>query len=383
MAPRSAVLRWPNGATSDGQLHFNGQGKAIFHAAQVDDTFAARCEKPERAGRSEVHPGPIEVAVTATSHDGGVAHVEPALLHALPRIYPNHLEDLAETAGGLPGGLHTRDAMVLSRVTQGVLRHIEQDSTDPFAVRHAFDALERPFIEIMLDAVEQPDGTARGYRCKVVEPKLRHGEPGHDLGEMLHALGPGEHLLLRGTQRRGDDAHALAISITRLERGLVQANLFNPNGWGGVARREHFDRHPVIGKVLTIDQARAALASLSGPVIEPPAVVRSPAALANWHQAENGAPLAAWLRAAGPDDSFLQPTGPRMTPQKGQDCLIEVEFAWLASVLPEADYKLAKAHVLNILTEAAEANDLDEGVLERLRQRATSSLSAHAMATGD
>jgi hypothetical protein len=370
MAPRSAVLRWPNGATSDGQLTFNGQGKAIFHAAQVDDTFAARCEKPERAGRSEVSPGPIEVAVTSTSDDGDVAHVEPALLQALPRIYPNHLEDLAEAAGGQLGGLHTADAIGLSHVMQGVLRHIEQDSTDPVAVRRAFDALERPFIEIMLDAVEQPDGTARGYRCEVVEPDLRYDEPEHDLGEMLHALTPGEHLLIRGTQSRGDDAHALAISITRLDGGLVQVNLLNPNGWGGIARREDFE------------QAHAALTSLSGHVIEPPAVVQSSAALANWQQVENGAPFAHWLRAVGPD-SILQPTGQRMTPQKGEDCLIEVQFAWLASVLPEADYKLAKAHVLNILTEAAEANDLDEDVLERLRQRATSSLSAHAMATGD
>ena len=382
MAPRSAVLRWPNGATSDGQLAFNGQGKATFHAAGVDHTFAARCDKPERAGRSDTPPGPIEVAVTSTSDDGGVAHVEPALLRTLPGTYPNHLEDLAETAGGEPGGLHTADGIALAHVMQGVLRHIEQDSTDPVAVRRAFDALERPFIEVMLDAVEQPDGAARGFRCEVIEPELRYGEPEHDLGEMLHALGPGEHLLLRGTQSRGDDAHALAISITRLDGDQVQVNLLNPNGWGGVARREHFDRHPAIGKLLPIDQAGAALASLSGHVIEPPTVVRSAAALANWHQVENGSPLAAWLRAVAPE-SVLQPTGQRMTPQKGHDCLIEVQFAWLASVLPEADYKLAKAHVLNILTQAAEANDLDEDVLERLRHRATSSLSAHAMATGD
>ena len=382
MAPRSAVLRWPNGATSDGQLHFNGQGKAIFHATQVDETFAARCEKPERAGRSEVHPGPIEVVVTATSDDGDVAHAEPALLQALPQIHPNNLEDLAETAGGQPGGLHSEESMGLSHVMRGVLRHIEQDSTDPVAVRRAFDALERPFIEVSLDAVEQPDGAARAYRCEVLEPELGYGEPAHDLGEMLHALGPGEHLLLHGTQSRGDVAHSLAVSITRLDGGLVQVNLLNPNGWVGIARRENFDRHPAIGKLMTLDQAHAALTSLSGQVIEPPAVVRSSAALVNWHRPANGAPLAAWLRALGPD-SVLQPTGQRMTPQKGQDCLIEVKFAWLASVLPEADYKLAKAHVLNILTEAAEANDLDEGVLERLRQRATSSLSAHAMATRD
>ena len=382
MAPRAAVLRWPNGATSDGQLVFNGQGQAMFHAAQVDDTFAARCDKPGRAGRSEADPGPIEVAVTSTSDDGDVAQVEPALLRTLPGIYPNHLEDLAETAGGAPGGLRTADGIALSHVMQGVLRHIEQDSADPVAVRRAFDALERPFIEVMLDPVEQPDGAARGYRCEVFEPELRYGEPEHDLGEMLHALGPGEHLLLRGTQSRGDDVHALAISITRLDGGLVQVNLLNPNGWGGIARREHFDRHPAIGKVLTIDQAHAALTSLSGHVIEPPAAMQSSAARASWHRVEDGSPFAAWLRAVGPD-SVLQPTGQRMTPQKGEDCLIEVQFAWLASVLPEADYKLAKAHVLSILTGAAEANDLEEEVLERLRQRATSSLSAHAMATGD
>jgi hypothetical protein len=382
MAPRTAVLRWPNGATSDGRLLFNGEGRAIFHAARGDDTFAARCGKPERAGRGETDSGPIEVAVTSTSDDGGATHVEPALLQALPGIYPNHLEDLAETAGGLPGGLDTRDAVVLSHVMQGVLRHIEQDSTDPLAVRRAFDALDRPFIEISFDAVEQPDGAAHAYRCEVIEPERRYGEPEHDLREMLHALAPGEHLLLRGTQSRGETAHALAISITRLDGGLVQANLLNPNGWGGVARRGHLHHHPAIGKVLPLEQAGAALASLSGQVIEPPTAFRSSAALANWHQAANGAPFAAWLRAVGPE-SILQPTGQRMTPQKGADCVVELQFAWLASVLPEADYKLAKAQVLNILAEAATANDLDEVVVERLRQRVTSSLSGHAMAMSD
>ena len=65
--------------------------------------------------------------------------------------------------------------------------------------------------------------------------------------------------MLSSTQSRGDDAHALAISITRLDGGRVQVNLLNPNGWGGIARREDFDRCPAIGKVLTLDQAQAGL----------------------------------------------------------------------------------------------------------------------------
>jgi hypothetical protein len=365
---------------SEGQLEVNRQGQAVFHAARVDSTLAARCEKPERAGRCEVRPGPIEVAVTSTGDDGGIALVEPALLRALPRIRAHHLEDLAETAGGRRGGLRNADAIALSAVMQGVLRHIEQASTNPVAVRRAVDALERPFIKVFFDAVEQPDGVALGYRCRVFEPDLPYGEPERDLGAMLHALSPGEHLLLRGSQRRGDDVHVLPISLTRLDEDRVYVNLLNSNGWGAIAHRGDFFRRPGIGKVLTIDQASAALMSLSGQVIEPPALGQS--APASWHQSANGAPLAAWLRAVGPE-SVLQPTGQRMTPQKGPDCLIEANFAWLGSVLPEADYKLAKAHVLNILAEAAEANELDEGVLERLWQRATSSLSAHAMATGD
>ena len=80
-----------------------------------------------------------------------------------------------------------------------------------------------------------------------------------------------------------------------------------------------------------------------------------------------------------PTDPTLEATGRQMTPQKRDDCTLEVEFAWLANVLPEADYKLAKAHVLNMLAHAPAPAGVDEAVLQRLRERVTSSLSGQSV----
>lgn len=377
------MLRWPNGETSIGQLVARRRGTLTFDAAEVDGPFAQRCRKADRAARSEINPGPIEVTETGSSDDGDVAHVEPALLDAVQGIYPNMLEDLAETAGGEDDGLFLHDGITLSRVMQGVLRHIEENCTDPVAARHALDALERPFIQFVMRPVDQTDSAAHGYSsCSVVDPEGDdEDEDERDLGERLHALEPGGHLLLRGSQARDGDSHALAVSVTRLTEARVQVNLFNSNGWREVAGHSGFARFPAIGKTVSLEDASAALTALSGGVIERPEAFGSSRGRRIWRSVSGAAPLSAWLRSVDPG-SPLQPTGQRMTPQKGGDCAIEVEFAWLASVLPEADYKLAKAHVLNVLMKAAVANDLDAPVLQRLRERVTSSLSAHAMATG-
>jgi len=88
------------------------------------------------------------------------------------------------------------------------------------------------------------------------------------------------------------------------------------------------------------------LSDLDGGVIDFPTAIRSSRARAQWHNVGGGSPLSAWLRAADPETT-LQWHLPRMTPQKRDDCAIEVEFAWLGGVLAEQDYKLAKAHALN------------------------------------
>ncbi|WP_423598906.1 hypothetical protein [Roseateles sp. MS654] len=174
----------------------------------------------------------------------------------------------------------------------------------------------------------------------------------------------------------------LAVSATRLSGTEVKLNLFNANGWHLVAGRRGFAEAPAIAKTVSLEDTRAALMSLRDGVVEPPEEFQSSPRSLHWHRVDGGAPLYAWLRDVDADSSPLQPTQQRMRLQKGNDCAVELEFAWLASVLPKADYKLAKAHVLNMLLQAAIANGLHQNVQQRLRERVTSSLSAHAMETG-
>jgi hypothetical protein len=240
--------------------------------------------------------------------------------------------------------------------------------------------LQRASIELTLIQVDHTGTVSHDYKCKALNSEGFGDEAEGNLGEMLDGLQEGEHLYLRVTQAmHGDDSHSLTISATRIPGNQVQVSLFNPNGWRRIARSDSYSRIPAIGKTVSLKDAREALGSLPGGVIELPAHM-SGGVSPNWHASSAGEPLSVWLSAVNPEMQW-QATGQRMTPQKANDCSIEVEFAWLASVLSEADYKLVKAHVLNILTQAALYHQLDKRVVERLRERVTSSLSAHAMAT--
>lgn len=108
-------------------------------------------------------------------------------------------------------------------------------------------------------------------------------------------------------------------------------------------------------------------------------MVERPSDARNWNRCESGVPLLQWFKQGIATGTDPQATQLRMKPQKSHDCSIEVQFAWLASVLPRADYKLAKAHVLNVLAETATSDGLSEYVVERLKDRTTSALSGHVM----
>lgn len=379
MSPRAAVLRWPNGHTSFGRWAGNPPTSLSFLAAEVEGPLEQRTHKAHRVLRGRLDPGPIRVAVVSAGAEADQAYVEPRLLEYLPTIYPSMLKELAATAGGADSGLRTQDRATLSKVLQGVLHHLLEGScANAAAVRRVCDALARPSIELTLTRVDVTGKASHDYRCKAWNGEGFGDEAEGDLGEFLESLEQGEHLYLRTGHAVCGEAHSLAISATRLSGNQVQISLFNPNGWDRSICSNSHDRTPAIGKTVSLENARVALSALAGGIIEPPVHMRV-RANRNWHDTAAGEPLAVWLRGVNPELS-LQPTGHRMTPQKGGDCSIEVMFAWLASMLPEADYKLAKAHVLNILTQAALYHDLDMRVVERLRERVTSSLSAHAMA---
>jgi hypothetical protein len=198
---------------------------------------------------------------------------------------------------------------------------------------------------------------------------------------MVHELDEGAHLFLRAKFGAPDAMrHMMGISVTRVSAEHVQVNLINSNGWYELTGKPGLERMPAMAKFLPIDLASAGLASLLDEVIERPARgFQSERGRRVWDSSPSGAPLTAWLRELD-SSTPLQHTAHDVTPQKGSECIIEMNFAWLATVLPPADYKLAKANVLNVLRQTAEANAMDEEVMQRLDERITSSLSGHAMA---
>lgn len=362
MSPR-AVLRWPSGEASQGRLEVGTSGGLRFLADEVQGPLARRCEKPDRRERRQVAPGPIPVNLAPADAHQAPAHVAPALLRTVPGVRPEHLQTLAGAAGTLDHGVPIREKLRLSKVIQAALRHIEVAGTDQAAVRRAREALERPFTLVKLAHM-----SSHAYLCSTVDMESG-GEI--DLADRLAHLEDGAHLLLRVTQQGEHGGHALAISATRLAGGQVQVSVFNPSGWEDL-------RDAAIGKTMRLEEACEALAALRHSVVSLPVEMRGKADDA-WRDPWVGMPLATWLGAAGADPAW-NPTAQRMTPQKHSDCSIEVEFAWLASVLPEADYKLAKANVLSALMHASTPSDGDGQVPQRLRERVTSSLSGYAMA---
>jgi len=374
--PPRAVLSWPNGEASLGRLELDTSSMLQFLPDDVDGPLARR-----RDARGEA-PGPIPVLLSPVQAEAGLASVEPALLQNAPGVDAAHLRTLADVAGGRPGGADMLEGSTLSLIIEGALRYIEPNASDPAAVQRAREALEQPYTEINLVH------SAQGYRCSAHGLQSQYGSHPHQaLGDRLAQLEEGAHLVVRANQAvpvtvGGQDAwkgHALVISATRLPQGDVQMNIFNPHGWGYIDPSLS-SRDPGIGKVMPLEEARAALDSLQGGIVSLP---RSMWSKSNeWHDPAVGLALAIWLSTAGSDPS-LEATGRQMTPQKRDDCAIEVEFAWLANVLPEADYKLAKAHVLNMLLHAPAPAGVDEDVLQRLRERVTSSLSGHSMAAAN
>jgi len=367
--PPRAVLRWPNGEGSHGRLEVGTSGALHFLADGVNGRpLEDRCE--QRPGRHELAPGPIPVRLAEGPTDGGPLHVTPTLMQTLPPVDPGVLQMLARTAARTPeAGVSDRAEKAFMRIMADALRHMETDCTDPVAVQRARASLMRPF------AVEMTPTPSGGYLAMV------KGGENEDPGHRLMHLEEGEHLFLRVAQEVGREAHALAISATRLPGGQVQLSIFNSHGWGHMSDGLQLatgltGRHAAVGKLMSLADASKALSFLNSHVVN--FADRTPTEDGAWQAPGAGLPLWVWLSTFGPDEVELQPTGPQTTPQKSADCGIEVQFAWLASVLPEPDYKLAKAHVLNALTHAQD--DSDPQALQHLKERVTSSLSGYAMA---
>jgi hypothetical protein len=304
----------------------------------------------------------------------GTLVFEPELLQSVPDISSRELHPVATNAGGKRGnGLTEGQKATTQQLVASVLRHAQADWTDPAAVRRARDALERPFV--MLALTPASPGEASDFAW--VTPDV-------DVAGMVEGLSRGEHLfvVVHLENERQESAHALALSCTRVSADGVRMSIFNPVGWRPTIGEDCPNNAPEMSKMMSLSEAVTGLSALPEGMVEQPSEMGS-ATLHRWSRAEYGMPLLNWFSHDIAPDSDPDPTELRMPAQKASDCGVEVQFAWLASVLPKADYKLAKSHVLNVLAHTDNSGyRVPKFAVRRLQERATSALSGHAMLTG-
>ncbi|WP_157604417.1 hypothetical protein [Rhizobacter sp. Root1221] len=284
-----------------------------------------------------------------------------------------HLARVA--AGTTTSGLDSKEGNAFSIIVAIVLSRLASKCDNPSAVRGAADALQAgtPYF---FKPVQNPY-TGKYEGGLSVDTTLFSGvNPGGDLDDplatSLESMVEGGHVFFSVGQKNRGDGHALGVSVTNLGNDEAQVSIFNSNGWSACLASRH---NPlVISGSTSMWGAHRMLAGLATDTIEPSTDSRMPRR--DWDDAAAGASVFHWMKSYGMEPSIrdIRATRP-MTPQKSGDCMLEVRFAWLASVLPQADYKLVKANTLNILSDHA------VGVASRsLKERVTSSLSGHAMA---
>ncbi len=376
-------MLWPNGQRSQGQLQANPQGLVFVvsdpaHDAVLSQRGAGKPCKPAHADR------PAGLSVEAV-HAAGESLLKPALpaLQAATQI---------ENLGGMQiGGMRVNDyglsgagqiKVITSDISSGTLAHAARLSilagrqrpdegmggadvviqnqlfgrilnavagqcSDPQAMRHVASALLAEDRSLAIAAEVPADrggswgSTLASFDTSALRTALEHNTPGQHTFIRCHLMG-------------GAGDHALGIDFRNEADGQVRVSVINSNGWGLVDLNQPTKVCPAIFKSISVDEATAAMGRLlSGPLAAP-----RPEKEALWSDAGCGQVLMEWLSTqvdpAAKMSAYYHDPGQKLTTtrQKSGDCGMETTFALMASALPPADYKLAKAACLNALLEA-------------------------------
>lgn len=403
MPPRQAILHWPNGDVSAGKVHGSVASGLSFQASSITGPLADRCQKPPMAHlpHAGYSPRPLDVKPSPDRAVSELVNVQTQLARIDVPFSRAALSEIARIAAGGEAGM-TRDEMrTSSHVLMCVLEQMESKFDDPLAARRAKQALAKGaayHYDFHLDirgsySVEHhvlvsSDTDVDSYADEEDLLRLNLEDDDEDdlsVGsnatsddpflKMLDTLAEGEHVYIPVRQFEADGGHALSISVSRMGGDEARVTIFNSNGWE--CHGEGLESAPAISRSMSMGAASVMLEQLQDDVyFQPP---NGSLISQQWQRSGAGAPLLTWLEEGGSARSELEVLSLRQPPQKGQDCGLEAQFAWLATVLPEADYKLVKANALNVLAEAASSTDEGEQVVQRLHERVTSSLSGHVM----
>jgi hypothetical protein len=299
-------------------------------------------------------------------------------------------------AGSEPGngsrGVGPRHFVALDPLFGRSLEAVASLCRDPQAVRNVAQALlaEESAVCLRVDS-----GPGASGHWGAVQASFDTGTA----AARLAGLKPGQHWHVR-VQSQGEEEHnrhAMGMAIQRLPEGDFRIGVLNSNGWEaamGAPRDNGPSRIQHVYRTVDMEHAVAAMEQLlKGPI--PPA---SASGQQLWADSAAGCPLVEWLSQVGPPGSEVGVDAHRdeagrpvvTTRQKAGDCGIEAMFAFMASALQPADYKLAKAACLNTLVQIADrleppgtaSADSDlQAARRRLQERITTSLSGSMVAS--
>lgn len=392
-----ATLHWPDGRTSNGVVERTGLGDA-FRVDPRSKVIRNRSNQAQEGDGSSAAPRALAVtregdhwspALPSLSdlhfmkNDGGKLRLQLAGGVSQLRTMDADialLAQLANVAGGRGDGVDDTQSIVLLKLLAECANSIANRCADPEAALKAAKALAAPFAEVRFQGgpdCREAYGTVSGV---LVNQKFSELGPGQVSAEVA-ALAPGEHRFVNVVHVDSEQGvHEMALSMTKLADDRARLTIINSNGWSGIGNGVS----TAISKTLeTGDACRALENLLAGQMPARPAGGRE----SKWRAPENGMPLLAWLTASGPAESKLETTFHatpfKSKPQKADDCAVESKLAWLATVMPPADYKLAKATFLACLKELGKTQgDLHPKAEKRLNKRITTSLSGSTVAPG-
>jgi len=419
-------MQWPDGRRSAGTVQYTPDGPAFEVASRRQDGVLAERGQGKPAKPRDVAPRPLPVMhlmddptgqtftpllpTVLTNQDfdraGNMKFGQTVYMRTRwerDRPVPEHLEtlgtqDLSQmvcVAGSKPedhfGGLTAVHTSALQRLFSRSLAAVASQCHDPEAVCNVAQALQAGDSVLYLRADSVPGDSGRWGAVQAnFDPITARST--------LAGLEPGQHWYIPAVLEGAEaSAHALGIGIQKLPDGDFRISVFNPNGWNR-ALWPWQDSKPdgVLHAHRTVDMAHAVAATKQ--LLDVPLPPTDTTAEERWAEAGTGHQMMEWLSHLGPPgpkpplgmdrDENHRPIG--SSAQKAGDCGVEVQFAFMASALQPADYKLAKAACLNTLVQLADRleppgtapadSDL-QAARRRLQERITTSLSGHMVAS--
>lgn len=364
-------LRWPNGQLSAGQL-FKAEARDWRFALSPSDSLVTARKAADGASQLlplKVRPDPSAPRDARQS------------VPALPRLRDMHLDAAATLTSEDVEAILTNVSHRKGQSTEvgaGLSRHQQQGLLDLYA--SALDALARqvpssPGIAAAARALANPIDielnigydNATGGLCI-------HGTAGRqaeEVGEAIRSLRPGEHVFFPVNYNvLGGGSHAVGLSVTRLEDSarptlrvsLTDTEYSEPGIYIDASPRKVLNALPGLldgslgqGGHLPQDDVMDVL-------------LREP--------------LRDWLAQLDPtkevSSAYFDGKVLEQPLQNGASCGSENPLAFLATVLPPSEYKLAKAACLDAVLQLAEST-IDDGVSNRSRERIQDRIT-HALA---